>query len=481
MMKQRYLGVMLMTVSFLCGNAAVAAQPNFIFIQGEAQGWASMSVQLDPDHPESRSRVFYTPTLERLASEGMRFSSFYAPSPRCTPSRVAYVTGKSPAQLHMTFTSNRGSAGRPVQEPIPSLELSLDETTIAELLEPAGYVSAHFGKWHMGKAHPSKHGFAESDGPTSNSGPENSRNPNPKQAYGITQSGIDFMSRQVAAGKPFYLQLSHYGGRSAADALRSTYETMQSRAKGRDDKSVGAAAVALDMDTTIRMLLAKVDELGITDRTYIFYTADHGTPGRNGPLQGGKGGLWDGGVRIPLLVRGPGIKGDICSRVRTTGVDLLPTIADLAGVADSLPENVEGGSLVPVLTNAGKGVVKRPREEFVFHFPHYDKDLLGPVSSILLGDFKLIRAYEGNRRLLFDLSSDIGERHDLSASMPEKVSELDERLSQYLKAVNAQMPTIIREGEVSSDAASPNGGKQKKRGSTGGGKGGRKRKENSES
>jgi arylsulfatase A len=470
MIKQRYASVMLTVVLFLCGNMAAAGRPNFIFIQGEAQGWASMSVQLDPDHPESRSRVFYTPTLERLASEGMRFSSFYAPSPRCTPSRVAYVTGKSPAQLHMTFTSNRGSAGRPVQEPIPSLELSLDETTIAELLEPAGYVSAHFGKWHMGKAHPSKHGFAESDGPTSNSGPENSRNPNPKQAYGITQSGIDFMSRQVAAGKPFYLQLSHYGGRSAADALRSTYETMQSRAKGRDDKSVGAAAVALDMDTTIRMLLAKVDELGIADKTYIFYTADHGTPGRNGPLQGGKGGLWDGGIRIPLLVRGPGIKGDICSRVRTTGVDLLPTIADLAGVADSLPGNVEGGSLVPVLTNAGNGVVKRPREEVVFHFPHYDKDSLGPVSAILLGNLKLIRAYEGHRRLLYDLSSDIGERRDLSASMPEKVSELDERLSQYLKAVNAQMPTEANaDFDPSAVRSKGKGGGQKR--------GGRKNKE----
>ena len=424
-------------------NAAVAENhPNFIFIQAEAQGWASMSIESEAGNPESKSDLFETPTLERMAAEGMRFSRFYAPSPRCTPSRVAYVTGKSPAQLHMTFTSNRGSPGRIVQEPIPSLEMPLEETTIAELLKPAGYVSAHFGKWHMGRTHPSKHGFEESDGPTSNGGPENSRNPNPKQAYGITQSGIDFMTRQVSARKPFYLQISHYGGRSAADALKSTYESVLGRTGNRNDRRVGAAAVALDMDTTIRMLIAKVDELGIAENTYIFYTADHGTPGRNGPLHGGKGGLWEGGIRIPLIVRGPGIKGGVCSRTRVTGVDLFPTIAELAGVSKAVSKDVEGASLMPILMNTGTESVTRSREELVFHFPHYDKDSLGPVSAILLGNYKMIRVYEGNRRLLFDLSKDIGERRDLAASMPDKLAEIDKRLSEYLAAIDAQMPSV---------------------------------------
>ncbi|MBT6486601.1 MAG: sulfatase-like hydrolase/transferase [Planctomycetaceae bacterium] len=433
-------------VVLLCSSSPAAdtkdqrGRPNFIFVLGEAQGWASMSVETDAGNLQSKSDFFETPTLERLADDGMRFASFYAPSPRCTPSRVAYVTGKSPAQLHMTFTSNRGSPGRKVLEPIPSLEMPLKEITVAEVLKPAGYVSAHFGKWHMGRTNPSKHGFIESDGATSNGGPDNSRNPNPKQAYAITQRGIDFMSRQVKAGKPFYLQISHYGGRSAADALRSTYDAVLARG-GRDERRAGAAAVVLDMDTMIRMLLAKVDQLGIADNTYFIYTADHGTPGRNGPLQGGKGGLWEGGIRIPLIIRGPGIAAGICSRVRVTGVDLFPTIAELAGVSKSVSKDVEGGSLVPVLMNRGQGDVKRSREELVFHFPHYDKDSLGPASALLLGNYKLVRPYETDARLLFDLSNDIGERRNLAAAMPDKVKEFDTRLTKYLASVNAQMPT----------------------------------------
>jgi hypothetical protein len=206
------------------------------------------------------------------------------------------------------------------------------------------------------------------------------------------------------------------------------------------------------MDITIGMVLDKLDQLGIADKTYVIYTSDHGTPGRNGPLQGGKGGLWDGGIRIPLLVRGPGAKAGAHSAVRVTGADLVPTVADLAGLGDALPTEVEGGSWKELLARPEGGMVKRPREEIVFHFPHYDKDSLGPVSAILLGDYKLIRVYEDDSRLLFDVSKDIGERNNVASSMPEVVAQLDTRLTKYLASVGAQIPTV-RSGVTSSSPA----------------------------
>jgi arylsulfatase A-like enzyme len=187
----------------------------------------------------------------------------------------------------------------------------------------------------------------------------------------------------------------------------------------------------------------------------VIYTADHGTPGRNGPLQGGKGGLWDGGIRIPLFIRGPIAKAGSHTSVLATGADLVPTVADLAGIAEKMSDRVEGGSLRQVLIDPVSGKVKRPREEIVFHFPHYDKDPLGPVSALIVGDFKLVRIYEGNRNLLFNLAKDLGEHNDLAASRSEKVRELSDRLTSYLESIDAGMP-IQRSGDAPASVAMRN-------------------------
>ncbi len=426
---------------------SLPTQPNFVFILGEGQGWTSTSVQMDDAVPNSKSSFLRTPNFERLAREGMRLANFYAPSPRCTPSRATFFTGKSPAQLHMTFVSegkgDRGEgANSRVTPPSSLVELPLGETTLAELLKGAGYATAHFGKWHVGRTDPAEHGFDESDGATKNGGPEEVANPHPKQLYGMTERGTDFITRQVQAGKPFYLQMSHYASRRVEDALPETVATVRSWAGDADERLIGEAAASLDLDITLGMILSKLDELRIADRTYVVYTADHGTPGRNPPLSGGKGTVWEGGLRVPLLIRGPGIQPGICCHVRASGADLLPTFAALARVSAPLPQGIEGGSLVPVLTGGGRGTGKRPREEFVVHFPHYDKDPLGPASAILLGDYKLVRFYETGQRLLFDLTRDPIERRNLANQEPERVQQLDARLTAYLQSVHAQMPVV---------------------------------------
>jgi arylsulfatase A-like enzyme len=216
----------------------------------------------------------------------------------------------------------------------------------------------------------------------------------------------------------------------------------------------------------------KLAHAGIRFANFIF-TTDHGTPGRNPPFSGGKGTIWEGGLRVPLIVRGPGIKPGACCHVRTVGVDLYPTIAQLAQVTVPQRAGLEGGSLVPLLLG-GSGDVQRPREDYVVHFPHYDKDSLGPASSILWGDLKLIRVYETGQRLLFNLAQDPGERRDLAGQMPDKVQELDARLTQYLESVHAQLPTLNANFVPGADdQAKP---KAEPRPAGKGGKGGKRRK-----
>lgn len=415
------------------GQSAAAVRPNFVVIMAEAQGWAQTSVMMDDRVPESRSRVFRTPAIERLAREGMRFTFGYAASPRCTPSRAALFTGQSPASLHMTYVGagrERGPVRTALLPPEPILELPRETTTVAELLQSAGYATAHFGKWHVGRMSPAEHGFAESDGATSNGGPDNVASPNPKQALGMTARGIAFLQRAHRAGQPFYLQLSHYPNQES-----------KAGGGGRRDADTARAESGV-IDQTVRQLLEALDTEGLSGSTYVIYTADHGGQGRNAnaPLSGGKGAVTEGGLRVPFLVRGPGITAGVCSRVPVTGCDVLPTVRELAGLAIPLPPTVEGGSLVPVLRDpAGRGRVVRPREELVFHFPHYDLGNGGPATAILLGSEKLVRNYETGARRLFDLENDPGETRDLAATRPDRVAALTERLDAYLRDVNAQL------------------------------------------
>ena len=464
----------------LSGQAATS-QPNFLLIMGEAQGWASMSVPQDDRSPTgSKSDFIRTSNLDSIAEHGIRFSDFYAASPRCTPTRAALFTGRSPAQLHMTFVgeSKKEGAVNPGDKVIPpqtSTQLPDGIETIGTLLKKAGYATAHFGKWHVGRVDPKVNGFDENDGPNSNGGPENVDEPNPKQCYATAKLGMDFMTRQVAARKPFYLQISHYPGKQPESATPEMIEAVKKRLNNRlDSQRIGMAAGNEEIDKTIGLVLAKLKELGAMENTYILYTADHGAQGRNanGALTNGKGTVWEGGLRVPLLVAGPGIKAGQFSHVRATTVDVLPTILDLAGIRE-VPKGVEGVSLVEALKKDPNTPPKRAHEELVIHFPHYDKDEIGPASAILFQNYKMIRVFETEQRHLFDLSKDIGEQHDLAAARPEIVQALDNRMMDYIRSIGAGMPKpnpdYVEGGERSGDMK---GGKGK---GGGGGKGGKKK------
>jgi arylsulfatase A-like enzyme len=333
-------------------------------------------------------------------------------------------------------------AGRRVVSPQGIAELPEPEVTVPELLKGRGYATAHFGKWHLGKANPARHGLEENDGANTNFGPDGSVEPNPKQAFEITRRGIDFMERQVAGKKPFYLQLSHYAGDGGTSARPETYAEVRRRARPGDERRVEATAMTEDMDATIGMLLQKIDQLGIAGRTVVIFTSDHGSKGHqtNLPLNAGKGTVMEGGIRVPLLIRGPGVQAGLCSPVLSSTVDILPTVAAFAGVAERVPAAVEGGNLLPVLAGKTDAAVRRPRAGLVVHFPHYDKDPAGPASALLLGREKLIRFYETGALQLYDLEQDIGEKRDLAGTRAQRVKELDRSLSEYLGAVQAQMP-----------------------------------------
>lgn len=448
---------------------ASVRSPNFVFVQfeGTGAGFASLSFAQDDRLPDAKGPAGLTPNLAALAQDGMRFSDFYVSAPRCTPARATFLTGIGAAKLRMTYVNeggqerrggegggSGGGRGRRAESdedaPTPSTKLlpprSVGELpdavkTVAEVLKEKGYATAHFGKWHVGRRDPSAHGFDEHDGPNTNQGPGRNRKPNPEEAVEITARGLAFAKAQKAAGNPFYLQISHYGGGSEEETRPETRQALADQLRAGRGKSQWQAMILHDIDAAVGDLLAGLRGLGLEDDTYVIVSFDHGMAGReaNAPLSGGKGSVREGGVRVPFLVRGPGVAKNVCSHVRGSAADLLPTIADLAGA--NVPDGVEGGSLRAVLMKDGKCEVARAREEFVVHFPHYDLQNGGPASAIWLGTHKLIRCYEDGSVRLYDLARDPGEREDLAQREPARRKELEQRLDEYLKAIDAAMPT----------------------------------------
>ncbi len=423
---------------------AAEPPPNFVLILSDDQDWNGLSAQMHPDMPNSKSDFYRTPNLEKFAAQAMRFSSGYAPAPVCSPTRISLQTGRNPAALRWTKAAP-AEDGHKLIEAENRKSIRPDETTIAEVLNRAGYATAHYGKWHLGGGGPAQHGYDESDGDTGNRDADRFVDPNPVDIFGMTERAGIFMEKQSKAGKPFYVQMSYHALHVPENALKATREFYDKQTPGKMHRDPARAAITTDLDTGVGKLLAGIERLGLTGRTYVVYMGDNGGGGGGGgagkgdarPLRAGKGGVWEGGIRVPFIVRGPGIKADSWCHQPVVGYDLFPTFCRLAGVKEKLPADLEGGDLSPLFTGAATPV-KRPREELVFHFPHYQGDT--PHSAIRLGDYKLLEFYETGERVLFNLKTDLAERNDIAKTNPEIAADLGKRLKTYLSAVNAAMP-----------------------------------------
>ena len=437
-----------------CGAAVIAClappaeaadrKPNIVLMLADDQGWDGLSVEMAPGVAGSKSAVVQTPNLEQLAAQGMRFSDGYAPAPVCSPTRISIQTGKSPAALHWTKAAPP-EPGHKLTEPRLEKRIAAEETTIGELLRQAGYATAHYGKWHIGGGGPEAHGYDESDGDTGNEQAERFTDPNPVDIFGMAERAAAFMGKSREAGKPFFIQLSWNALHASGNARRATLEKYARLTGGSiDDKRTQVAAIAEDLDAGVGQVLAAIDRLGLAGETYVLYLSDNGAGGggRRGGLNGGKGSVWEGGIRVPFIVRGPGVAAGSWCHVPVVGWDLLPTFCAWAGVPPAaLPRGVEGGSIAGLLAAGGQGAVQRPREELVFHFPHYQSGH-APHSAIRVGDMKLIKFYEDDAVQLFDLGRDRGETEDLAGRMPADVARLRQRLERSLADVGAQLPTV---------------------------------------
>ena len=442
-----------LAVFSLTAVSPALGQHNVVLILADDMSWFGTSVQMDPRRADSKSDFHATPSLERLAGQGMLFTDAYAPHPNCSPTRLAIQTGKSPAQLHMTDIIGRSSGrfyeGHPMIPPRHIDHIPHEETTLAELLKQhrPGYVSAHFGKWHLGGGGPGKHGYDEHSGTTSNREGA-SPAPDPKRTVSVTTRAVDFLRHRKQAGELFFMQVSYYAVHLAIHAFDRTVADFASKPRGKRHSHAGHAAMTHELDQGVGRILDALDSLGLAESTYVIFTSDNGSyhhsgqerVSSNAPLRGQKASTWEGGIRVPLIVRGPAIEAGSVSRVPVTGTDLFPTIAEMTDVRAALPPAIEGASLLGLLRQGGKGSPSRRFESLVWHFPHY-QTLKGttPMSSLRSGNWKLVKLYEPGEIHLYDLASDIGESRDVSSAEPEVAARLANALESYLDEIEAPM------------------------------------------
>ena len=325
-------------------SAGLAKQSNIILILTDDQGWNNTEVPMIPSRADTRSDFYLTPSFKRLADAGMTFSQAYAPHPVCSPSRHAIQFGMSPAKLKKT--SNR-AVNYP--EPFPTRAIP----QVIKSIDPA-YRAAHFGKWHMHR-HPAELGYDISDGRTGNhTGRQFSTDQtrhwphdDPKRSVSITDNAVQFIRHQAHSNAPFFLQVSHYAIHLSAEAKPATLARHKARTPGKTHTAYWYAAMIDDLDQAIGRILDVLNELQLTDSTYIFLTSDNGGTARqyphfNKPLRAGKGSYYEGGLRLPFFVAGPGVKPGSYSDVPVGGYDLLSTFAELAGSTKPLPRGIEG-------------------------------------------------------------------------------------------------------------------------------------------
>lgn len=452
---------MLSRRSFLSGLAAASllrAQKqtplNFVFILIDDMGWRDVGY--------NGSELFETPNIDKLASQGMRFTNAYAACPVCSPTRASIMTGKYPARLGLTnfLPGLHHLPHSKLLAPVSRQQLPLEEVTIAEALKPSGYRTAAIGKWHLGGPDffPEKQGFDVNVGGTDAGSPKSyffpqwagrppiTADPGAYLPDRLTDSAIEFIKDKSA--QPFLLYLAHYSVHIPLEAKQEMVERYAHRIKPGDlQNNATYAAMVASVDESVGRILATLDDLKIADHTAIIFMSDNGglasaeykgqTPTSNKPLKAGKGFLYEGGIREPMIVKWPGVTkpGSQCD-VPVISTDFYPTMLEMAGVTKDIGNPADGVSIVPLLKQ--NGIPKR--EAIFWHYPHYSNQGGRPGAAMRQGDYKIIKWYEDNSVELYNLRDDIGESHNLAVQMPEKANAMKARLDAWLKEMNPEMP-----------------------------------------
>lgn len=451
----------------LFANKLTHKKPNFILILIDDLGWMDAGCY--------GSKFYETPNIDRLAAEGMRFTDGYAACAVCSPTRAAVMTGRYPARLGVTdwirarfqggkIPANKknpteyvGGKNKKLLCPPNALWMELGEITIAEALKPVGYTSCHIGKWHLGPDnwYPDKQGFDFNIGGCDFGQPPSYFDPYSRKGQGQiptlkprrkgeyltdreADEAVNFIRRHK--DKPFFLYMSHYAVHTPIQGKKNLIDKYKAK-KPTNQKNPTYAAMVESVDGAVGAICSVLDELNLAERTIVIFTSDNGGLSgvtNNLPLRAGKGHPYEGGIREPLIIRWPKVtKAGTVSHEPVTSVDYLPTICEAAGVPLPRDRAIDGVSLLEHLKS--DGTRKLSREAIFWHFPHY-RGGIAPYSIIRAGNWKLIKRYEGKMFELFNLKTDLSEKNDLSEKMPEKVKELDAKLTRWLWATGAKLP-----------------------------------------
>ncbi|MBL8852156.1 MAG: sulfatase [Planctomycetaceae bacterium] len=430
-----------------------AERPNIVFILADDLGWTDLGCY--------GSTFYETPAIDELAAHGMRFTQAYTACPVCSPTRSSIMTGKYPVRTGITdYIPGQHPAGVRLDTPYTRTELALDEFTVAEALREAGYLTFYSGKWHLGEAGygPREQGF---DVVVENDSLGDFKN-DPLVGDRLTQTALQFLDKRDPA-QPFFMFLSYHEPHRPIVDHPETIEHFRAKteqAGGDDPQSIverrgfsrtvqNVAAYACEvavLDSAVRQVVDRLQQQGVLESTVIIFTSDNGGlctvdkpgPTTNLPLRSGKGWLYEGGIRVPLIVAAPGLTaaGSVCDAPMIS-TDYYPTLLELAGAPLRPEQHADGASIRPLL--AGEARAARP---LYWHYPHYHGSKWTPGGAIRDGDWKLIEFWEEDTVELYNIASDIGERENLAAMRPELVEALRERLAAWREETAAVMPTV---------------------------------------
>jgi arylsulfatase A len=432
-------------------------KPNIVLILADDLGWHDLGCY--------GNTYYETPNIDRLAAKGMRFTNAYAAAPVCSPSRVAILTGKHPARVRLTdfLVNNRKDTASPILSAAYIHRLPAEETTLAEALKQQGYVTGVAGKWHLGGSNktensdPRAQGFdfqrIISGGSTVYFYPQwlktghnefTGAREGDYMTEKITEAGVEFI--EANQDKPFFLYMPQFAVHIPLQARREKVEKYRSKPNpkpGLYDPTY--AAMVESLDESVGAIVKKLEELKLLDNTIILFASDNGglvipeagpQPTTNVPLREGKGHLYEGGIRIPLIMHWPQlIEAGRVSEGVVTNTDYFPTLMQLVAGEKKSATAVDGKSFLPLLKNK-----KFTRGPVYWHYPHFSNQGGRPSSAVRMGDYKLIEFYETGKVELYNLKEDTGETTDLSATLPDKTAALRKLLIEWRIEVDATMP-----------------------------------------